>query len=234
MIINHTWRFIFVHIPKNAGTSIAHYLSPLSTYRDQEIGATELGVAVAPHFRKRFGLAKHSTMAEIAAVVGPDALEQYLTFCVVRDPVERVRSVFSFLQHWDRWQRRSPFASLAKDFRSHDVNQFVRSAFFQGPGPDRLLNPQTSWIVDPRTDRLMIDRVLRLETLDDDLARVLGDLGAPREMLDSRGLGTLNATGSNSGPALDEESLRIIHERYARDFELLGYEPAAATLDAGR
>ena len=103
-IINHSHRFVFVHIPKNAGTSVAHYLSQLSSYRDQEIGATDLGEAIAPAFRRRFRLHKHSTFAEIEERTGPETAD-YRSIAVVRDPADRARSIYSFLRKWPRWTR---------------------------------------------------------------------------------------------------------------------------------
>jgi hypothetical protein len=222
-IINHTYQFIFVHVPKNAGTSVARYLSELSSYRDLEVGATKLGVAIAPHVRERFGLTKHSTMAEIRAIVGTRVFEQYLTLCVVRDPFDRVQSLFTFLRAWDGWHGRLAQAEFVAAFRSHtDINQFVRSHFFMTPGPDRLFRPQAFWITDPQTGNPIVDRILRAETLAADLARVVQEIGADAE-LDGVRVPRLNATKGDTRTTLDEESRAIIRERYAQDFELLGY-----------
>jgi hypothetical protein len=116
-LINHTYGFVFVHVPKNAGTSVAQYLSQLSTYRDQEIGGTALGEAAAPHYRERFSLHKHSTLAEIRDVISPDDLARYRTIAVVRDPADRVRSIFAFLRTWSKWTSLDPeYATYAADF----------------------------------------------------------------------------------------------------------------------
>ncbi len=116
-LINHTYRFVFVHVPKNAGTSVTRYLSQLSTYRDLEIGATRLGEEMAPAYRERFGLHKHSTLAEIRDVMGPEIMSGYRTIAVVRDPEDRVRSVFRFLSTWQRWASLDPdYADYAADF----------------------------------------------------------------------------------------------------------------------
>ncbi|MCX7933452.1 MAG: sulfotransferase family protein, partial [Rhodovarius sp.] len=102
-IINHSRRFIFVHVPKCAGTTVAEHFSRFSTYRDLEIGATALGEAVAAHYQERFGLAKHSTLEEIARVVGEEEIQSFLTFGFVRNPYDRVVSIFTFLRSWTGW-----------------------------------------------------------------------------------------------------------------------------------
>lgn len=42
MIVNHTHKFIFVHVPKSAGTSVTQMFSEYSSYRDLEVGGTPL------------------------------------------------------------------------------------------------------------------------------------------------------------------------------------------------
>ena len=42
-IINHTHRFVFVHVPKNAGTSVAHYLSHCETYYRHTVDGSDTG-----------------------------------------------------------------------------------------------------------------------------------------------------------------------------------------------
>ena len=70
MIVNHSHKFIFVHVPKAAGTSVSELFSKFSAYSDLEVGGTELGEALQNAYKCRFGLTKHSTAEEIRAVVG--------------------------------------------------------------------------------------------------------------------------------------------------------------------
>jgi hypothetical protein len=253
-IINHSHRFVFVHIPKNAGTSVAHYLSQLSTYRDQEIGATELGEAIAPAFRGRFQLHKHSTFAEIEEATGPE-IHDYTSVAVVRDPVDRVRSLYSFLRQWPGWtdldpayerfgadpvdRVRSIYSLLRKwpgrtglgsaherfgaEFATFDgVDAFIGSDLFLEPGPDRLFLPQTSWLSNAAGESVAVDHLVRYESLESDLSRVVDALGLPAEAL-RQPLPRANVSNSSSsnGP-LTPASLSRVHERYRLDYELLG------------
>lgn len=261
-LINHTYSFVFVHVPKNAGTSVAQYLSQLSTYRDQEIGATALGEAVAPRYRERFSLHKHSTLAEIREVIGPDDLARYRTIAVVRDPADRVRSIFAFLRTWSKWTSLDPeYSSYAADFpttrRVHgpagrlrsaytdfvtwprrraaakettqaqtavrgfeDVDAFIASDLFMMPGPDRLFLPQVDWLtLDDET--IGVDRVIRFEHLQSDLARAISELGLPQERLSAE-LPRSNASRGKGAKPLRPESVARLGKRYERDYELLG------------
>jgi len=60
-IINNKYKFIFVHVPKNGGTSITNFLSSYSTALDIEIGGTQIGELLQTSYIERYGISKHST-----------------------------------------------------------------------------------------------------------------------------------------------------------------------------
>lgn len=221
-IINHTHRFVFVHVPKNAGTSISTLLSPLTTYRDQEIGATPMGEAVQAHYQRRFGLSKHSSAREIAAVMG-DEFAEYFVFASVRSPFDRIRSLFVFLQRWPGWRTLPGYAPFVESFDTiGDASDFVRSPIFQTTGPDRMFRPQVDWLVDATGTELLPQLLLRVETLRADFGTLVGMLALPvtdRPSTRRR----LNASGTTR-QVFDSDAKRIIRARYARDFELLQYD----------
>jgi len=82
-IINHSFNFVFVHVPKAAGTSVTSILSKYTNYCDLEIGATEFGEYIQPAYKKRFGLAKHSPARDIRNLVGAVAWSKFFTFSFV-------------------------------------------------------------------------------------------------------------------------------------------------------
>ncbi len=63
-IINHTYGFIFIHIPKNAGSAITKYLSKYSDDEDMIIGVTKEGEELSNYVRQ-MGLSKHASSEEI-------------------------------------------------------------------------------------------------------------------------------------------------------------------------
>lgn len=231
-VINHTHGFVFVHVPKNAGSSVGRYLSQLTTYRDQEIGVSKLGEAAAGEFRRRFGLSKHSTYREIEAAMGADELRSYTTIAVARNPFDRVRSMYGFLRRWDYWRTLESLEQYADAFDAHpDIDSFVASEFFMTTGPDRLFLPQVTWLADDTGSELRVDHLLRLESLDEDMLRLVIDLGLPQERLGSLAEHRVNVTVKPPAERFNSASERRIRERYHRDFELLGYDgsqPAVA------
>jgi hypothetical protein len=224
-VINHVYRFVFIHIPKTAGTSVVSYLAALTTYRDQEIGATAFGESVAPAYGERFGLRKHSTLHEIARCMGDREVRNYVTFSVVRDPVARLKSTFHFMRRWRDWRDIPGWADRVEEFDAcRDLDDFVHSSLFGSPGPDRWLEPQTDWLssLGPGGP-IDIDMLARVESLDDGLAAFVARVGAERALA-GRSIPRLNESPrTQGGRDLSASALSRIGHRYARDFELLGY-----------
>lgn len=206
MIVNHTYRFIFVHVPKNAGTSVTQALSKLSSWRDQEIGGTQLGEALSAHYMKRFGMRKHSPASDIRKVVGDDIWNTYYKFAFVRDPFARLNSVWSFLNKWRDWPR----SEIMDEFGS--IDDFVASDFFKSGGPDNILKPQTHFIDVPLNFLGSCDATSR------DFKIILEALGVPQEKQPA--VRVLNGSNSEQAP-LTDASREIIQDIWASDVELI-------------
>lgn len=213
-IINHTYGFVFVHVPKCAGTTVATALSQASAYCDIEIGATALGQAMASRYAARHGIGKHATASQIRNVLGQAAWMRMFSFAFVRDPMARTQSTFRFLKHKFRnWQG----SEVMDDFASFE--EFVRSEFFRSPGPDNILGPQVRWIGRPP----LVDFVGRVETLTEDFATILDSVGIPPS---KRGammrLGKRNRTDAwTDGEAASLELEALVRERYREDYAFI-------------
>ncbi|TDM05606.1 MAG: hypothetical protein C4K60_12690 [Ideonella sp. MAG2] len=228
MIINHTGSFVFVHVPKAAGTSISRLFTRFSTYRDLEVGGTPLGEAVQPFFKRRFGLAKHSTAQEIESVMGAQRFGKYFTFAFVRNPYTRAFSIFNYLH---RQQDRKTLKTVAAVSSLTEFGAFVRSEYFAGDGMDRILRPQTFW-----TDLAAgqaLDFVGSVEAIDADVAYVLrhtvqsGSKAAHADEyseVQARNRSTDNPNALWELLRQDPEAEQLIFDRYQSDFERFGYE----------
>ena len=225
MIVNHSHKFIFVHVPKAAGTSVSELFSKFSAYSDLEVGGTELGEALQHAYKRRFGLTKHSTAEEIRAVMGDAAWRDYYAFAFVRDPYARAQSTFHFMKRWhgNKDMKQLAFMEEHADFRS-----FVLSDTFAEQKAHRLLWPQARWLLDADGE-LLVDFVGRLETLDEDIHSVLS--GAPG--LVAAGAAPEQAPAKNKSASTDAALYELlstdaevearIYEAYRADFEQFGY-----------
>jgi hypothetical protein len=227
VIINNSHQFVFIHIPKNAGTSIARYYSALSRLIDIEVGATALGEAALPHIVERHGVGKHAPFRKIRRILSETSnIDSYFSFAFVRNPYERTISTFSFLK---KWLPRSHATKAAKAFQPlKTVNDMLQSEFWQSSDIDNMFKPQTFWVTDA-DGKVIIDFWGKVESICEDIATVNERIGVELPAFDI----SLNRTRKAKGKGfLTNQSVEILQDRYSRDFELFDYplEPSANLL----
>ncbi len=170
MILSPARKFIFVHIPKTGGTSLALALEARAHRDDILIGDTPKAIKRKGRVKAlnaKGRLWKHSTLADLDGALSPEDLDGMFVFTLVRNPWDRMVSYY----HWLRQQRFDhPSVKLAK---STDFAGFVLH-----PETDASLRayPAVRYV----TDASGAERAaafVRLEHLSDDLAPVEAHLG---------------------------------------------------------
>jgi len=135
VIISRGRRYIFVHIPKTGGTSLAMALEARAMKDDIMLGDTPKARNRRSRIRgavTRGRLWKHATLADIDGLVSPAEIAQMFTFTLVRNPWDRAVSYF----HWLRAQGFDhPAVDLAKatDFADFMQNPATRQTFLDWP-----------------------------------------------------------------------------------------------------
>ena len=212
---------LFIHIPKNAGTSIIRALL------EKHGGGRQ---TLHTH---RLGLKKH-VPAYTAQVRLPDqAWRKAFKFAVVRNPWERMVSTWRYGRHQTKRkgrigildglplneQRRIKAAILTRDFNWW-LFEFCRkyrwfpAHEFQGQPPLEDGNPpsQCNWFY--LGENLLLDKIYRFEALDE----LESDIGVT--------LQHLNASPLPDGPYQDHydgRSKAWVAEVFAEDIERFGY-----------
>ena len=238
MIVSNSRKFIFVHINKTAGTSITEALYPHLAWNDLVLGSTPTGRALDQPFHERFGLYKHSTAREIRAVVGERVWSEYRSFAVVRDPVDRARSLYGYLKMLQagRSEIRRRLRSLLGARGGPDwlAVQALRetgsfSAFIRHPKlrHDPGFIHQSRFLSD-ETGALVVDRLLRFETLAADFAALCRELGTPEAALGHEN----RSQGARGREApVSERDVAFLRDYFAEDYALL--ERLAPDVPAG-
>lgn len=219
-IISNTHKYIFIHIPKTGGTTITSGLSVFNTPIDIELGGTAFGEKIAPLYVEKYKIGKHTTAQKLKTVIGEDTFSKFFTFAFVRNPYDRILSIYSFLKSWRNW----PKNKVMDDFS--DVKEFLKSDFFLNEGgPSNILKPQYTWVTD-NAQRIVIDQVYKLEDFGDHSAALLDRIGIKVEdpKLVFR---TLNTSKKDNRDIeiihRDEEIKGLILKKYKEDFKLFNY-----------
>jgi hypothetical protein len=215
MLLNHQHRFLFIHVPKAAGTTISRALAPLTTFRDIELGGTRYGEAIQERFAARFDLRKHSTAAAIRAKCPGHVWRRFFVFAFVRNPYARAYSIYRFLQ---RWKEGPHHVSVL----NQSFEEFLHSRAV-ADGDIEIAKPQVYWLQDGEEPLPGIDFVGRVENFAKDFGFVLSMIHRRPTEWDGARHDNASAKDGEWRKAMTPDAQTRIESLYHADFEAWGY-----------
>ena len=153
MLVSHKLRLIFIHIPKNAGTFIWILLKRLDD---------DLMVYFNTKDSSRNTL--HNKAKDIKNLCNFDYSE-YMIFCVIRDPIERVLSLYNYI-------------SGNKDYPTYNIvkcqsfREFIEYSFSKTDFLETNYIGQYDFMYD-ENNKLLINKIIRYEKLHKELKDML-------------------------------------------------------------
>ena len=218
MILSTSNNFIFVHVPKTAGTAMMTALEPFGYAPRRTLWRSvmrRLPVTEAP---EKVYLRKHETAAWARKKLSPEVFDGFFRFAVVRNPYDHAVSHYEFMKQF----RIAKIAAKVAAMGFADYLRYRMKAPFWNDTFFARLPDQAHFLVDAEGQSL-VPRILRYETLDQEFGAVVNELG-----LGDVALPRINATISRSDKRpwqsyYDEESKTLADRLYDRDFDLLGY-----------
>ena len=224
-IINTNYGFVFVHIPKCAGTTVTNTLSQLSTMFDLEIGGTEYGEDFQKLFITRFSVYKHSTAWEIRNALGREKWTKFFSFTFVRNPYDRAYSTYKYIRTHNKQLN---FLENGQSF-----SDFVTSPSWDQAGPFQMLKPQHRWLIaGQHRDDFIVDHIARVENFQEEIRKLLQLIGVHRGKIEKLTYEAKNVSPEPpEPPVMSQKAVDKIRTRYADDFARFGYDPAAVPFD---
>lgn len=208
-------------------------------WNDLILGGSTFGERIQEPYAAKFGLAKHSTVAEIETLCGSEYVDQYYLFAIVRHPVSRLCSLYNFVASTlSKWaaNRGVPLEAVAAHITPQDTRKkpglkwassraFMATGDFSGfirheaLGSAPGFRPQIDSLVSPVTETRK-GTFLRLEELENWLPSLGAELGIELQLphANQSQVKLIDAASVNS------EDKRYIESLFSADFEAFGYE----------
>ncbi len=208
-LISNRKNYIFIHIPKCAGTSIAKYLNKYDN--------DSISIKLFNYITRRFGSKKniffhgpflsffnpkfindHETAYNLKKIIGEKEFERYFKFCFVRNPWARSLSRYNYYIY------HSKSKITFKEFLNKD---------FQ---------PQLKRISD-NSGNILVDFIGSFENFDKDFQKILNIIKIDYK---KENLMHINKTKfiDDYKKYYDEECFQIVDKKYAEDIKYFDYK----------
>lgn len=240
MIISYKRQFVFIHVYKTGGDSVATALAPVLGRRDVAL-TTDLQqwfqrVIPGPRRRAATRLGKHSPAIAVRQFLSPDQWGQYYTFAFVRSPVSRAVSLYSFARKKAEERRRVlprnlwymlPTGRATDPLKWPSVQAYLETSCFSEFLRHPLvmtapaMQPQWQAICD-ESRKPLVNFIGRFERLAEDFDLVQSKLSLMPTALPWRN--SSNPRITERRPTLTDDDLNLLGQKYAEDFAMFGYD----------
>ena len=193
--------YIFVHIPKTAGSSLEHRLGGFPDEKYYTTYDHNRGIPL-----------QHLTASEIKKELGKTKFDEKYKFTIIRNPFSKCISEY----FW--WIR---FHTNHISFKDWVVKE--HSDLLNIPQKRPILQKhnieQYKFIYDT-DNNILVDFVGRFENLQEDFNIICDKIGIPQQELPHQN----KSKHKHYTEYYDDETRSIVAERYAKDIEYFGYD----------
>ena len=215
MLVSHTKRFAFVHIPKTGGTSLSAVLKPYSDEHPLPLRVVgnfldNRGFERGPLLQMMFGVPRHAPYSDIKTRVGA-RIDDYYSFAVVRNPWDLVVSEYLYIKRRPRHYLHKAVSAMAS------VEDFMDLKLSPSSHPrNRLI--QHDFLADSNGE-IGVDFVGRFERISEDSGAILKTLGIEADLP--------HENKTQRKPYRDYHSARsidMVAKHFERDITVFGYD----------
>ena len=207
--MNHN--YLFIHIPKNAGTSISQTLAGVRNFKFK-MKEWGLGGHRHPFFNKE--ISPHWPISKY--VSSGYNVESLFKFCFVRNPVDRFVSAFYYLRDCE-YKKPGANENTHKYLSEYDgdINTFIEEWHNHPANPIGRPHFEKQTFFIKIDNQIKVDFIGLFDNLEKDFNFILDKIGYPKVELKKT-----NRTPKINRTKLTSKSIRKIEELYAEDVEL--------------
>ncbi len=205
-VLNMEKKYVFIHVPKCAGTSIASVLRGSEHSKGfgdipglQEIVRRENRVSA-----ETIGLVAHARARDVQKLIGAETYDCLESFAVVRNPWDRLRSRYYYF-------RRFPNHRKYK-FAKGSLSDFISWACESSPSTmqERLTG---------RPANVIVKNILKFESIGSDFSALSRKLSLNIDEVPHRN----KSDGPRQYPLLPSSVVSMVKRTYEKDFALFDY-----------
>lgn len=201
MYINHDKKFVFIHVPKTAGSSIHVLFKNYFNVQDRSDPLPDI---------------HHISISDL--ISKDKNLEKYYKFAVVRNPFARFYSGYKdFYQNRLTDRKYHPYHIDPKCSFKDFCENFLSSPWCE----DVHFKPQKFFLT--ANQEIAVDEIVRHESINNDLSKVFFKIGLNAK-LGKRHHRKTKDPFSSYREAYDDESREIVENFYKEDLKLFNYE----------
>ena len=218
MIISHKYKFIFIKTRKTAGTTIEYNLSKYLG-NDDIIAPSEQANYLAQNYMQQTSLSRffealkfkklskifnfeftdHMHAIHIKKKIDNKIYQTYFKFCVEREPVDKSISYYFM-------RKNSPNSNSIR--KKMSWIEFVNKKRFPA---------DTSFYT--HNNKLIIDKIIRYENLENELSLVLNDLGIKNFKIEK----SVNNKFRGINPIITKNQKKIIYKEFQSSLKFVNY-----------
>ena len=179
MVISYKYKFIFIHTPKCAGSSIKRALAPYGRINNKSPFTSirkRLNIpndAVSPYLSVFRTFTNHGKAVELQNEIPSKFWRSYFKFAFVRNPFDWVVSHYFYILKDKNHPHHSEVAKC-KNFK-----EYVKKEYYEHL--TSRPNPQTSFLYDSNNN-LLVDFVGKYELLNKDFRKICNKIGINAEL----------------------------------------------------
>lgn len=210
MLLSHSHKFLFIHIPKTAGSSITSALAPYCEHPEQHWYNRMLrGIGINVNWYgplKVRNPRKHTTFKQAEQIYSKAMVNSYFKFAFVRNPWDLMVSYYHYIK------------SRKNHHRSRHVNQLKSFKSYLHYEIDRGKVSQSKFICDQH-DNMLVDFVGQFENLTEDFLKICTSVGLAGVRLEHKN----KSARGHYQEYYDLETRELVARHWERDIDLFKY-----------